>query len=68
MRQTYPEAAISGIGPAGEYAYKLAGIAVSDLEGRPNRYCGRGGLGAVMGAKKIKGLIIPDKGNPAGDP
>lgn len=64
MRQTYPEAAISGIGPAGEYAYKLAGIAVSDLEGRPNRYCGRGGLGAVMGAKKIKGLIIPDKGTP----
>jgi aldehyde:ferredoxin oxidoreductase len=42
------------IGPAGEMGLKAAGIAVTDPAGYPNRFAGRGGLGAVMGSKGLK--------------
>ena len=45
-------------GPAGEALVKAAGIAVSDPKGYPNRFAGRGGLGAVMGSKGLKGIVI----------
>jgi aldehyde:ferredoxin oxidoreductase len=45
-------------GPAGEACVKAAGIAVSDPKGYPNRFAGRGGLGAVMGSKGVKGIAI----------
>lgn len=48
------------IGPAGERLYRSAGIANSDMDGVPSRYSGRGGLGAVMGSKKIKAIVIDD--------
>lgn len=48
------------IGPAGERLYRAAGIANADNEGTPSRYSGRGGLGAVMGSKKIKAIVIDD--------
>ncbi|GAB6152141.1 aldehyde ferredoxin oxidoreductase C-terminal domain-containing protein [Desulfosporosinus burensis] len=54
--------AISCIGPAGEKKFLSAGIANTDTEGVPSRYSGRGGLGAVMGSKGIKALIIDDSG------
>ncbi|GAB6156155.1 aldehyde ferredoxin oxidoreductase C-terminal domain-containing protein [Desulfosporosinus burensis] len=54
--------AISCIGPAGENKLAAAGIANTDQDGVPSRYCGRGGLGAVMGAKGIKALVIDDTG------
>jgi len=38
-----------------------AGICVNDPENRPSRYAGRGGLGAVMGSKGLKAIIIDDK-------
>src|SRR5689334_11344996 len=41
-------------GPVGEYQGLLAGIAFSDKDGRPSRLAARGGVGAVMGAKKVK--------------
>lgn len=50
------------IGPAGEMQLTAAGIANTDVDGHPSRYCGRGGLGAVMGSKGIKAVIIDDSG------
>lgn len=50
------------VGPAGEMGMKAAGIAVSDMEGRPNRYAGRGGLGAIMGVKGLKAIAVVDEG------
>jgi aldehyde:ferredoxin oxidoreductase len=45
-------------GPAGEALAKAAGIAVSDPKGYPNRFAGRGGLGAVMGSKGLKAIVV----------
>ncbi len=49
---------IISIGQAGEMKLTAASIAVTDPEGRPNRHCGRGGTGAVLGSKGIKALVI----------
>ena len=45
-------------GPVGEYEGLLAGIAVSDQDNRPSRLAARGGVGAVMGSKKVKAIVI----------
>ncbi len=50
------------IGPAGEMRLSAASIAVTDIEGRPTRHCGRGGLGAVMGSKGLKVIVIDPRG------
>jgi aldehyde:ferredoxin oxidoreductase len=50
------------IGPAGEKRLLTAGVASSDMEGVPARFSGRGGLGAVMGAKHLLGVIFDDSG------
>jgi len=50
--------AVISIGPAGEAGSAMSTIAFSDPEGRPSRHAGRGGLGAVMGSKGIKAIII----------
>lgn len=60
MLQKYPDCAISCIGPAGEKQMLSAGIATMDKEKKPNRYSGRGGVGAVMGSKKIKAIVLTD--------
>jgi len=49
---------IYSIGPAGEYMMKSATVAANDLEGYPSRHAARGGLGAVMGSKGIKAIVI----------
>lgn len=54
--------AVLCIGPAGEYNMKSASIQSSDTDKRPCRAAGRGGLGAVMGAKGLKAVIIPQGG------
>jgi len=46
------------IGQAGEMRATGASIAVTDVEGRPTRHCGRGGLGAVMGSKGVKVIVV----------
>lgn len=53
------------IGPAGEMELTAAGIAITDLDGEPGRYCGRGGMGALMGSKGIKAVVIDDSGTRA---
>ncbi|MDD4046898.1 MAG: aldehyde ferredoxin oxidoreductase C-terminal domain-containing protein [Tissierellia bacterium] len=62
MLDKYPDCAVTCIGQAGERLYNIAGIATMDKEKKPNRYSGRGGLGAVMGSKKIKGIVVEEKG------
>ncbi len=46
-------------GPVGEYEGLLSGIAISDADRRPTRLAARGGVGAVMGSKKVK-VIVAD--------
>lgn len=53
---------ILSIGQAGEQCLKGAAINQADMNGRPGRAHGRGGLGAVMGSKKIKAIVVDDKG------
>jgi aldehyde:ferredoxin oxidoreductase len=45
-------------GPVGEYLGLIAGIAFSDKDGRPARLSARGGVGAVMGAKRVKAVVV----------
>ena len=46
------------IGPAGEFRMASASIQTTDVDGRPCRAAGRGGLGAVMGAKGLKAIVV----------
>ncbi|MFZ5649512.1 MAG: aldehyde ferredoxin oxidoreductase family protein [Bacillota bacterium] len=46
------------IGPAGEMQMLSAGVANNDGDGNSSRYAGRGGLGAVMGSKKVKVIVV----------
>lgn len=55
---------ITGIGVAGEFRYSNSGVVFNDLAGRPSRYAGRGGLGAVMGSKGLKFIVLDRKGAP----
>lgn len=45
-------------GPVAEYGGLLAGISMSDTDKRPARLAARGGVGAVMGVKKLKAIVI----------
>ncbi|MEE2805321.1 MAG: aldehyde ferredoxin oxidoreductase C-terminal domain-containing protein [Pseudomonadota bacterium] len=45
-------------GPVGEYQGLLAGISFSDVDLRPSRLAARGGVGAVMGSKKVKAVVL----------
>ncbi len=45
-------------GPVGEYLGLSAGISFTDPEGRPVRIAARGGVGAVMGSKKVKAIVV----------
>jgi len=42
----------------GEYQGMLSGIAFSDVDLRPSRLSARGGVGAVMGNKKVKAIVV----------
>lgn len=50
------------IGPAGEMKMSAASIACTDIEVRPTRHAARGGVGAVMGAKGVKVIVLDDTG------
>jgi aldehyde:ferredoxin oxidoreductase len=62
--EKYPDTAVIGVGPAGEMKLSNAGISVNDMENKPGRYAGRGGLGAVMGARGVKAMVVDDEGGP----
>jgi len=56
------KSACISIGQAGEMGAPAASVAVTDVEGRPTRHCGRGGMGAVMGSKRVKVIVIDPTG------
>ncbi|KIX12786.1 aldehyde ferredoxin oxidoreductase family protein [Dethiosulfatarculus sandiegensis] len=57
-----PDIGICCIGPAGEQQMALASVQSTDKDGRPCRAAGRGGLGAVMGSKGLKAIVISREG------
>ncbi len=59
LKERYNQkAGVICIGPAGEMKMLSAGITNNDLEGNSSRYAGRGGLGAVMGSKGLKAIVV----------
>ncbi len=52
------------IGTTGENLMSMAGICFNDTEGRASRFAARGGLGAVMGSKGLKAIVIDTTGAP----
>ncbi len=63
MKKQYGEKiACISIGPAGEMKMSAASIACTDMEIRPTRHAGRGGVGAVMGSKGVKVIVLDDTG------
>jgi len=56
------------IGQAGEMKLAGASVAFTDMELRPTRHAGRGGVGAVMGTKGVKVIVIDDAGMKARSP
>jgi len=53
--ETHKNATVAAIGPAGERLVLLSGIV---HDGRDARIAGRCGLGAVMGSKKLKAIVV----------
>ncbi|HOJ51175.1 MAG TPA: iron-containing alcohol dehydrogenase [Syntrophales bacterium] len=49
-------------GIAGERGYRGASISITDIFGDPSRNAARGGLGAVMGAKGLKAIVLDPQG------
>ena len=62
------EIGVISIGPAGEAKMAASTIAITDQDGRPSRHAARGGLGAVMGSKGIKAIVINAKETKAIEP
>jgi aldehyde:ferredoxin oxidoreductase len=63
MKEKYGEnIACISIGPAGEMKLSGASIACTDMELRPTRHAARGGVGAVMGSKGVKVIVLDDQG------
>lgn len=63
LRQRYgSRAAMALIGPAGEMGLLTAGILNLDKDGVPSRISARGGLGALMGSKRLKAIVFDGEG------
>ena len=63
LAETDPKARCASIGQAGENLVKIAGVATG---GRTHsRLAARGGMGALMGAKNIKAIVVRGKQKPA---
>ena len=66
LRELYPKSEAAVIGPAGE-----RGVLFGSIVNNRGRSIGRGGLGAVMGAKRLKALVLGGHGDhkpPVADP
>lgn len=69
MKKKYGDKiACISIGPAGEMKMSVATVGCTDMELRPTRHAGRGGLGAVMGSKRVKVIVLDDTGMKAREP
>ena len=56
------QVAVSLIGPGGEMGLKSAGVQNLDKDRVPSRIAARGGLGSVMGSKRIKAVVFDNAG------
>ncbi len=66
LQETHPDAIVAGIGQAGE---RLSRMACVMFEGKYARSAGRTGMGAVMGAKHLKAVVVRGTGGvPVADP
>ncbi len=66
VRELYPKSEAAVIGPAGE-----RGVLFASIVNNRGRSIGRGGLGTVMGSKKLKALVVDGRGThkpPVADP
>jgi len=61
--ETDPKAQVACIGPAGENRVRLAGVMIGGQA--HNRAAGRGGMGALMGAKRLKAIVVRGHERPA---
>jgi aldehyde:ferredoxin oxidoreductase len=77
LKKKYPDGHFAVIGPSGEHYehVRYAAIALStenQLKSGDNkpRYCGRGGMGGVMGSKNLQAIIVDvkDKSGPKAAP
>lgn len=59
LAETHPDAIVAGIGQAGE---RLSAMACVMFEGRYARSAGRTGMGAVMGSKHLKAVVVRGTG------
>ncbi|MBW2624379.1 MAG: aldehyde ferredoxin oxidoreductase [Deltaproteobacteria bacterium] len=62
---TDKNAGVICIGPVGERKNKSATVTFTDKDGDCSRHAARGGLGAVMGSKGLKAILLDDRGAPA---
>jgi len=62
LNETDPRAQVAGIGPAGENLVKIAGI----MSGPSDhvRAAARGGMGALLGSKNLKAIVVRGKQRP----
>lgn len=58
QKETSPDAKVACIGPTGENLVLFAGVM-----NEKNRAAGRGGMGAVMGSKKLKAVVVRGSGS-----
>jgi aldehyde:ferredoxin oxidoreductase len=66
LQETHRDAIVAGIGPGGE---KLSRMACVMFEGTYARSAGRTGMGAVMGSKNLKAVVVRGTGGvPVADP
>ncbi len=49
---------VISIGGAGERGYRNSTVQITNTEGYPSRAAARGGLGAVMGSKGLKAIVL----------
>jgi aldehyde:ferredoxin oxidoreductase len=61
LREAYPGSGLVTVGPAGEGKLKAAAVCVTTPD-YLLRTAARGGLGAVMGSKGLKAVIVDDSG------
>lgn len=62
LKAEYGDKTFITIGTAGEMRMSNSTICITDPETRPTRHAGRGGVGAVMGSKGIKAIIVDMEG------
>lgn len=66
LQETHPDAIVAAIGQAGEKQSRMACVM---FEGPYARSAGRTGMGAVMGAKNLKAVVVRGTGGiPVADP